>query len=160
MAKNEATLLVRVKQVGQKSLTSLKGILDKFVITAGDVVNAVKAMSAGFKDFVLQAASFQEVQSAFRSLAQSQGQDADQMLSKMRELPKGTVSDLELMKQANQALLLGLPVDRFGDMLNIARSASKATGQSMEFMLQSIVTGLGRGSKLILDNPCDRDWET
>jgi hypothetical protein len=37
-------------------------------------------------------------------------------------------------------------------MLSIARSSAKSTGQSMEFMLQSIVTGLGRGSKLILDN--------
>jgi len=74
------------------------------------------------------------------------------MLSNMRKLSAGTITDLELMQQANQALLLGLPVDRFGDMLQIARSSAKATGQSMEFMLQSIVTGLGRGSKLMLDN--------
>ena len=37
-------------------------------------------------------------------------------------------------------------------MLQIARGAAQATGQSMELMLQSIVTGIGRQSKLMLDN--------
>lgn len=152
MAKEEATLLLKIKSVGE-------AILKRFRITLTDITNVVKGTVNGLKnltvgmiDLARQSAKAQEVQQSFRALAQSQGQDAKMMLDNMRELSAGTISDLELMKQANAALLLGLPVERFGDMLKIARSSAKATGESMEFMLKSIVTGLGRGSKLILDN--------
>lgn len=149
MAKQEATLLLKIKESGSKALDDLK---KRFVITAGDIVNAFKKVVAVISEYVGKAVELEGVAYAFRNLAASQNKDADSMLAKMRELSHGMISDLELMKQANQAMLLGLPVDRFGDMLTIARSAAKSTGQSMEFMLQSIVTGLGRGSKLMLDN--------
>jgi len=178
MAKSEATLIIKVKNLATKPIKGIKsGILglndavkrastkmssfgknlkkniaDRFVITASDIVGALKSIGAAIVNFAKTASEFKAVEMAFQNLAASQGQDADKMLAKMRELSLGTVSDLQLMKSANQALLLGLPVERFGDMLTIARSASKATGESMEFMLNSIVTGLGRGSKLVLDN--------
>lgn len=152
MAKGEATFLLKIKTLGQKALSRFRIDLSSIITIAKGVVNGIKQVIQTLGNLALQADKAREVETAFQALAASQGESADKMLSKMRELSKGTVSDLELMKQANNALLLGLPVDRFGDMLQIARSASKATGQSMEFMLQSIVTGLGRGSKLILDN--------
>lgn len=152
MAKKEATLLLKIKETGAK-------ILDKLVITLTDVAGAagfvkdkIVDLGRAMFDMAVNASKFREVQAAFKNLAQSQGQDADAMLKKMRELSSGTINDMELMKQANSAALLGLPVEKFGDMLQIARSSAKATGQSMDFMLQSIVTGLGRGSKLMLDN--------
>lgn len=152
MAREEATLLIKIKDMGSSALKGVQSLMGRFVITAGDLVNAFKAISAQVIQFAKNAAQFEEVRRSFSNLAASQGQDAQKMLQNMRELSRGTISDLELMKQANQAMLLGLPVERFGDMLEIARSSAKSTGQSMEFMLQSIVTGLGRGSKLMLDN--------
>ena len=112
----------------------------------------MKSVGGAIRDLAINASKFRDVQTAFKNMAEAQGKDAKQMLANMRELSGGTVSDMKLMQEANNALLLGLPVDRFGDMLSIARSSAKATGQSMEFMLSSIVTGLGRGSKLMLDN--------
>jgi len=148
----EATLLLKIKTLGAKALS-------KVTITLGDIGNIAKAagrsmfrFGEAMFDAALKASQFDEVQRSFRNLAASQGQDADEMLRNMVELSKGTVSSLELMKQANNALLLGLPVEKFGEILEIARSASKATGETMQFMLRSIVTGLGRGSKLVLDN--------
>lgn len=145
MADKQATLFLKIKESGAK-------ILDRIVVTFGDIINTVKSAAAAFVDFSNRGAELDTVRKSFENLAASQGQDADKMLAKMRELSLGTVSDLELMKKANQGLLLGLPVDRFGDMLTIARASAAATGESMEFMLNSIVTGLGRGSKLMLDN--------
>jgi len=152
MAKAEATLVLKVKNLGGSAVKGFNKLLGKIVITAGDVVNAFKAIARAIPEFARLGSEFTSVKQAFSSLAQSQGQDAKAMLDNMKELSAGTVSDMELMKQANNALLLGLPVDKFGDMLSIARSSAKATGQSMEFMLNSIVVGLGRGSKLMLDN--------
>lgn len=159
MAQKEATLLLKIKTEGQKALDTIKekfaGLKSSIGAVAAPiaaVIAGLAALGAAMGKLALDASKANEVKNAFTNLANQQGKDADMMLAKMRELSLGTVSDMELMKQANQALLLGLPVDKFGDMLAIARSSAKATGQSMEFMLQSIVTGLGRGSKMILDN--------
>jgi len=89
-----------------------------------------------------------KVRRSFESLAK----EPNKMLESMRDATSGMISDMELMQKYNSAALLGLPLDRFDDMLKVARGASQATGESMEFMLNSIVTGLGRGSKLMLDN--------
>lgn len=88
------------------------------------------------------------VRRSFNQLAE----EPDKMLTAMKEAVAGTISEMELMQQYNSAALLGLPLERFDEMLMIARSASQATGQSMDFMLNSIVVALGRGSKLMLDN--------
>jgi hypothetical protein len=156
MADKIAKLILKFEDAASKGVEAaskgIRGSFDRIVITAGDVVNALKFIGNQALQLVKDASTFETVERAFGRMAAAQGQDADAMLAKMRELSAGTVSDLKLMQQANTALALGLPVDRFGDMLEIARSASKATGESMEFMLQSIVTGLGRGSKLMLDN--------
>ena len=152
MASEKATLLIAIKQTGSSVLSGIRGQLAKIVPTAGDVVNALKFVAQALINFTVEAGKLQEVKNAFKNLALSQGQDSNEMLRSMKKLSAGTINELELMKQANNALLLGLPIERFGDMLEIARSSAKATGQSMEFMLSSIVTGLGRGSKLMLDN--------
>lgn len=152
MAKKEAVLILKIKETASKTMKGVSSVFSRFVITAGDVVNGIKAIGRATLDLALNAAKFQDVSIAFKNLANSQGQDAGAMLKNMKELSAGTISELDLMKEANNALLLGLPVERFGDMLKIARSSAKATGQSMQFMLQSITTGLGRGSKLMLDN--------
>lgn len=150
--KEEATLLIKIKQTGSKGLKVVGKGLKNIAKTAVAAAGALTAVGIKFFQFARDAQKFDEVRLSFGKLAASQGKDAEKMLQSMRDLSKGTIADMELMKQANQALLLGLPVDRFSDMVNIARSASKATGQSMQFMLESITTGLGRGSKLMLDN--------
>lgn len=150
--KEEAELILKIKQTGSNVLSSIpKGFAAIGKAVAGGVV-ALGGFTLGVINFVRESEKFDQVKNAFTNLAAQQGKDANKMLANMRELSHGTVSDLKLMQQANQALLLGLPVERFGEMLTIARSASKATGESMDFMLNSIVTGLGRGSKLMLDN--------
>jgi hypothetical protein len=145
MAQKEATLLLRIKEMGSAAL-------DRVVITFGDIVNAARRVGQAVVDMAKRSAEIESVRKAFENLAASQGKDADKMLAQIQELSGGTIANLDAMKQANQALLLGLPVDRFGDMVKIAKSSAEATGESMEFMLNSIVTGLGRGSKLMLDN--------
>lgn len=157
--KTEATLLIKIKQVGTKSLKGiqkgLKGIGSAAGVAKGAlglVAAALTAVSAVALKTVSDFGEFQGVKRAFRNLAQSQGQDANEMLSNMKKLSAGTISNAELMKQANNAMLLGLPIDRMDDMLSIARSAAQATGESMSKMLADITTGLGRGSKLVLDN--------
>lgn len=74
------------------------------------------------------------------------------LLDNLRVATKGTVSDLELMKQAVQFNNFGLPLNQLATGLEFARIRARETGQSVEYLVQSIVTGIGRQSPLILDN--------
>lgn len=74
------------------------------------------------------------------------------LLSNLRAATKGTVSDLELMKNAVQFSNFGLPVERMAEALRFARIRAKETGVEVDYLIQSIVTGIGRQSPLILDN--------
>ena len=75
-----------------------------------------------------------------------------ELLDKLREATHGTVSDLELMKQAVKFNDFNLNLDEMGTLLAFAQQKAKDTGQSVDYMVDSIVTGLGRQSLMILDN--------
>ena len=179
MAKNqEATLILKIKETvsaaldkvtlkfqnmtksveggGMAKASSAMGNLASAAFRAAGPLIAVGTAIAGaglaLGKLALNSDVANAVAKSFENLAAKAGFSADIMLTKMKQATNGTISDLELMKQANTAALLGLPLERMGEMMNIAKTSAKTTGQSMEFMLQSIVTGLGRGSKLILDN--------
>lgn len=70
----------------------------------------------------------------------------------LREATHGTVTDIELMKAAVKFNDFKLPVEELGTMLAFAQQKAKDTGQSVDYMVDSIVTGLGRKSLMILDN--------
>ena len=74
------------------------------------------------------------------------------LLDNLRQATHGTVTDLELMKAAVKFNDFKLPVEELGTMLAFAQQKAKDTGQSVDYMVDSIVTGLGRKSLMILDN--------
>ena len=74
------------------------------------------------------------------------------LMDKLKEATHGTVTELELMKQAVKFNNFRLSLDDMGAMLAFAQQKAKDTGQSIDYMVDSIVTGLGRQSKQILDN--------
>ena len=78
--------------------------------------------------------------------------DKPDLLQNLREATHNTVSDLELMKNAVKFDNFNLSLDQMGTFLAFAQQQAKDTGQSVEYMVDSIVTGLGRKSLPILDN--------
>lgn len=77
---------------------------------------------------------------------------SEQVLRDMKEATQGTVADLELMKYAVQADNFNIPIEQMGKLFEFAHQRALATGQSVDYLVQSIVTGIGRKSPLILDN--------
>lgn len=74
------------------------------------------------------------------------------LLDDLRKATRGTVSDLQLMQQAVRAENFKIPLERLATLLEFARRRATATGESVEFLTQSIVIGIGRKSPLIIDN--------
>ena len=95
---------------------------------------------------ITMAESADGVQRAFDKL------DNGQILNNLRKATKGTVTDLDLMKATVQAKDFRIPLEDLGKYLQFAQLKAQQTGQSVDYMTSSIITGLGRKSVLILDN--------
>lgn len=106
--------------------------------------------AAQIKDFVREGLEMAEsadgITHAFRKL------DSPDLLNGLRRATKGTVSDIELMKAAVKAKDFHIPLEDLGKYLAFAQLKAQQTGQSLDYMVDSIVTGLGRKSPMILDN--------
>ena len=74
------------------------------------------------------------------------------LLDTLKEATHGTVSELELMQQAIKFDNFKLPVEDLATYLGFAQQKAKDTGESIDYLVNSIVTGLGRQSVMILDN--------
>jgi len=110
---------------------------------AGRAVDRVKELVS---ESVQAARAAEGIQHAFERI------DQPGMLDGLREATHGTVSDVELMKAAVQASDFRLPLDQLGKYMEFAQLKAQQTGQSVDYMTNSIVTGLGRKSLMILDN--------
>lgn len=108
----------------------------------------------GFKDSVKElidgglemAETADGVTKAFKDM------DQPDLLENLRKATKGTVNDVQLMTAAVQANDFRIPLEDLGKYLEFAQLKAQQTGQSVDYMTDSIVTGLGRKSPLILDN--------
>lgn len=74
------------------------------------------------------------------------------LLDNLHKATKGTVNDVQLMTAAVKANDFRIPLEDLGKYLEFAQLKAQQTGQSVDYMTDSIVTGLGRKSPLILDN--------
>ena len=129
----------------------LSGMLQVF---GGNLMTKAAGMAAGLaseigdavKQGIELARQGEGIRIAFERLGRGD------ILDGLRQATHGTVTDIELMKAAVKFNDFKLPLDELGTMLAFAQQKAKDTGQSVDYMVDSIVTGLGRKSLMILDN--------
>ena len=73
-------------------------------------------------------------------------------LQNMRKSTMGLVTDLELMQQSVKGANLGIPIQQMGTLLAFAKRRADETGESIDYLVNSIVEGIGRKSTRRLDN--------
>lgn len=78
--------------------------------------------------------------------------DAENLLFNLRRSTKGAISDFDLMQKALQTKNFGLPVEKLGKLLEFATAKAQQTGLSIQYITDSLVTGLGRNSVKVFDN--------
>ena len=74
------------------------------------------------------------------------------LLDDLRDATGGMVSDLKLMQQAIQAVNLNLNASDLATFFKFATIRAAETGMEVDHLVESIVTGIGRESRLVLDN--------
>lgn len=124
---------------------SLGGVYNavRTVLVAGlirETANAVIQMTA-------LAGKIEGVKRAFDKLPNSV-----LLMEELKQRTHGALTELELMQKALQAKNFGIPIEQLGKLLEFAAIKSQQTGISIQYLTDSIVTGLGRESIKILDN--------
>lgn len=98
------------------------------------------------KEAVKVAAQAEGIQRAFERL------NRPNLLNELRKATRGTVDDLTLMRQAVRAENFKVPLENLGKFFDFATQRSIQTGESVDYLVNSIIDGIGRKSTLVLDN--------
>lgn len=114
---------------------------------------ASKGLINGITQTIEVSSQLKSVELGFKNLSSGIG-GAEETLDKLRNATDGTVNSIDLMTQANNAMLLGIfdNNDQMAEMFDVAQRLGSALGQDTLFGVESLVTGMGRQSKLMLDN--------
>tara|TARA_R100000808_G_scaffold19771_1_gene42841 strand:+ start:4387 stop:6645 length:2259 start_codon:yes stop_codon:yes gene_type:complete len=158
MAVNKYILDVQAKGTGKtrKALggvnKSVQGMTKGFAGSVAKLVGFGGAMAVVGKSITAYG-KFEGINTGFKNMAQNAGWST-QALEKMREATAGTADDMMLMEKANNAMMLGVAEsdDAMAELMNTAMRLGESLGLDTETALDSLVTGMGRQSKLMLDN--------
>lgn len=123
-----------------------KGILDTEVSVGKFAVGLGLAAVAMKKAFGLAEDAART--NAARTFFEQSGKSVEEF----RQATKGLVSDADLIKKSNLADTMGITGEHFKTLATIAQASAAKTGQSYSHMLDSIIIGTARESRLLLDN--------
>lgn len=115
----------------------------KLIVTAG-IVREIGQMALSMA--TLQG-NIEGVSAAFNKIP-----NATLLLQNLRRATHGTVDDLSLMQTTLKAQNFKIPLEQLGTLLEFANVRAQQTGQSVQYMVDSIVLGLGYNSIRRLDN--------
>lgn len=122
--------------------SSIKGIAGTIGVAFG-----IKEVANFSLEVAKLAGEADGVRAAFEKLPNSV-----KLMEQLKAATGGTVSELDLMKRAVQASNFDIDLASLPKLLEFATVRAQQTGQSVDYLVDSIVTGIGRKSKLILDN--------
>lgn len=131
----------KVKTSGEKMENSFM----KLAGAAGLAFGTGQMIAFG-EQAILLAAKIDDVKRAFDRFGSAN------MLERLRQSVQGTASDLALMTAAVKANNFQIPLDQLGTLLEFASRRARDTGESVDYLVDSIVTGISRKSIMILDN--------
>ena len=107
------------------------------------VISKVTSLAQESMDVAKQA---EGIEIAFKRI------DKPGLLANLRKETHDTINDMQLMQQAVKFANFDLPVEQLGKLLAFAQQQAKDTGESLDYMVNSLVDGMTRQSPKILDN--------
>lgn len=140
-----------------KAIKSVQGDTKNLTQNFGELYSAIRLVIAGgiVKELVsfslnmsTLAGNVEGVERAFNRAFPN----AQTLLSDLQRATHGAVSEFELMQRTLQATNLGVAVEQLPILFEFAATRAQQTGESVDYLVDSIVRGIGRKSLLILDN--------
>lgn len=139
---------------GSKTTEALKGMRNATLIASAAVTGiAVASLKLGET-----AGKYESIRDAFGSMTKEMGINVDEFEQRVAAATGGQLDNLTILTGATRGLSL-IGKDAFNDfgsdfekMAELSKKAARATGQDVNFMFDSLVLGISRESKMILDN--------
>jgi|GEM_PF-2853441 len=120
----------------------------------GTATGAFAALGGAIAKFTIDAAPVAGIKASFEGLAESAGVAASEMLAALEKASAGMISQRDLMVSFNRAAqLVSLDFAKnLPEAMQYLRKVAASTGESLDYLLNSLVVGVGRLSPMILDN--------
>jgi hypothetical protein len=114
------------------------------------------AMAMGIRQIVSfskTAAKIQDMERGFNTLSGG-SINAAVAITKLQKATNETMSEFDLFQQANNAMILGVTrnSNEMAKMFDMAQRLGNALGRDTKDSVESLITGIGRQSRLMLDN--------
>lgn len=158
-------IIVDAQNKASRGLSDAKNSLDRMNVSVESISSSLRtmgkygavafaALSAASGKLINDAASSLQIEESYRRMTEQAGISSDELLKQLKKTSVGTVSSTNLMLSANRAMALGVAdnMDTVTSLMEIARLKGRALGLDTTQAFNDIVTGIGRGSPLILDN--------
>lgn len=143
-----------VSTFGSKTTEALKGMRNATLIASAAITGvAVASLKLGET-----AGKYESIRDAFGSMTKEMGVNIDEFEQRVANATGGQLDNLTILQGATRGLsLIGKDAfNNFGSdfekMAELSKKAARATGQDVNFMFDSLVLGISRESKMILDN--------
>ena len=127
------------------SLGGLKNMVGKLGAAMGIAFGVSEIISFG-KEIIGLASKTEGVKRAFDRLGMPS------LMNDLKTATRGAVSEFDLMKSAVSANNFKIPLENLSSYLSFATRRAEETGQSVDYLVDSIIMGIGRKSPMILDN--------
>jgi len=117
-------------------------------------VKVIREVTEAIGALVTQALPMEGVRQGFYALAATAGTSGQEVLAAFRKATGGMVDELSMMQKFNKAAsLISLQfATELPEALGYLTKIAASTGESMDYLLNSLITGVGRLSAPIIDN--------
>lgn len=146
--------LNKLESSAQKVRDAGKKISDVGKSISIGVTAPVTAAGVAMVKFASDAQKAIQIERGFNDISSSAGRMGKDVLAALRQSSQGLITNTELMKSFNLAANL-VSTDfalKLPEAMKYLGKVSASTGQSMDYLLDSLVKGVGRLSPMILDN--------
>ena len=141
---------------GRRNAKTMGGMANAFATVRSKMLLFNFAMGLGVSQlirFTQEATKVEDMGRAFSTL-QGGASNASIAIDKLQKATNGTMTQFNLFQQANNAMILGVTKnsDEMAEMFDVAQRLGQALGRDTASSVESLITGIGRQSRLMLDN--------
>ena len=141
----------QVKGVQSRLKTFATSFKANWLAITASITAGIIALRKAF-DLIEFSARAKQQKQAFENLSMAVNVNSESMIKNLKKLSGETMSSMAVMEKASKAMILGLDPSKLGKMMEISRASARAFGTDVGFMFDSIAMGIGRQSRMILDN--------
>lgn len=151
MAQKEATLLLKIKEMGSEALDRIVITLDDLKEVAHKVFEAISEIPKVIAELVMEGGKIKQINNLFETLSEKAGLSADVLRNKLVGAADGLANDTDIIQAANKALIqLQVGAEKLPQLFELARKTTKVFGGDLISNFEDINRAVASGQTRLL----------